>query len=56
MLEIDTTYDSKRKIWEGPNIKHLYNPKVSLGQVILNMLTMHGPKIAQVSIRPNDSV
>lgn len=49
MLEIDTKYDAEAKLWEGPKIKQLYNPKLSIGQVILNMLTLHGPKIAQVS-------
>lgn len=50
MLEVDTKYDPDLKLWEGPKIKHLYNPKVSIGQVILNMLSLHGPKIAEVSL------
>lgn len=49
MLEIDTKYNPVEKLWEGPLIKPLFNPKVPIGQVIINMLSMHGPKIAQVS-------
>lgn len=49
MLEVDTKYDSKLNLWDGPKIKHLYNPKISIGQVILNMLSLHGPKVAEVS-------
>lgn len=48
MLEIDTKFNSDEKLWEGPKIKPLFNPKVSMGRVILSMLSMHGPKIAQV--------
>lgn len=53
MLEIGTKYDPDAKLWEGPKIKQLYNPKLSIGQVILNMQTLHGPKIAQVSLQTN---
>lgn len=48
MMEIGTKFDAENKIWAGPEIKPFFNPKVSLGQVIIRMLSMHGPKIAQV--------
>lgn len=50
MLEVGTKYNAEQKLWEGPEIKSLFNPKVSIGQVIIRMLSMHGPKIAQASI------
>lgn len=49
MLEIGTKFNATEKIWMGPEIKPLFNPKVSIGQVIIRMLSMHGPKIAQVN-------
>lgn len=51
MLEIDTKFDPVEKLWEGPRIKPLFNPKVAIGQVIINMLSMHGQKVAQVSYK-----
>lgn len=44
-----TTFDKKTKLWRGPDILPLYNPKVSIAQVLLNAMTTYGPKIAQVS-------
>ncbi|XP_055313634.1 probable 4-coumarate--CoA ligase 3 [Sitodiplosis mosellana] len=49
MLEIGTRFNAEEKLWEGPDIKPFFNPKVSIGQVIIRMMSMHGPKIAQVS-------
>lgn len=49
MLEIGTKFNAEDKLWEGPEIKPFFNPKVSIGQVIIRMLAMHGPKIAQAS-------
>lgn len=43
-----TFYASELKIWKGPNILPLYNPKISLAQVLLSALTTYGPKVAQV--------
>lgn len=51
MLEIDTKFNAEQKLWEGPQIKSLFNPKVSIGQVIVKMLFMHGTKIAQASTK-----
>ena len=50
MLEIGTSFNAEEKLWEGPDIKPFFNPKVSIGQVLIRMLSMHGPKIAQASI------
>lgn len=49
MLEIGTRFNAEEKLWEGPDIKPFFNPKVSIGQVIIRMMSMHGPKIAQAS-------
>lgn len=44
-----TTYNKEEKLWYGANIPPLYNPKVSIGQVLLNSMSMFGSKIAQVN-------
>lgn len=43
-----TTYDEKRKLWHGTAARSLYDPKIGLGEVLLKMMRVHGPKIAQV--------
>lgn len=43
-----TKFDAEAKIWSGRDVLPLYNPKVSLAQVILGTLKVFGPKIAQV--------
>lgn len=43
-----TTYDKDNKVWSGKDIVPTYNPKISIAQVILSTLHMHGPGIAQV--------
>lgn len=49
MLEVGTKFNAEEKLWEGPEIKSFFNPKISIGQVIIRMLSMHGTKIAQAS-------
>lgn len=44
-------YNKEKKEWYGREIPPLYNPKISIAQVILNSLTAHGPKIAQVCVQ-----
>lgn len=44
-----TNFNKELKLWTGINIPPLYNPKVSIGFVILKSLNEHGAKIAQVS-------
>lgn len=47
-MEMRTVYDEKNKLWKGEDVPPLYNPEISLGQVLLKALTIFGPKIAQV--------
>lgn len=44
-----TKYDAENKLWKGNEVTPLYNPKVSIGEVILKALAVNGPKITQVS-------
>ncbi|XP_055308228.1 probable 4-coumarate--CoA ligase 1, partial [Sitodiplosis mosellana] len=44
-----TQYDNEAKLWRGRDQLPLYNPKISLAQVILKSCINFGPKIAQVS-------
>ncbi|KAG4067927.1 hypothetical protein HA402_010613 [Bradysia odoriphaga] len=44
-----TTYNKTEKLWYGPEIQPLYNPKISLAQALLEAMTNYGPKIAQIS-------
>lgn len=43
-----TTFDKEKKQWNGPKIDSVKNPKISLGNVILNALKTNGSRIAQV--------
>lgn len=43
-----TNYDETNKLWSGLDIPPMYNPKISLAQVMLNALKTYGSKIAQV--------
>lgn len=43
-----TNYNKEEKLWKGPGIPSLYNPKISLAQVVLQACKTYGPKIAQV--------
>lgn len=45
---LSTKFDSKNKLWKGNEITPIYNAKVSLGQVILKVLEVNGPKFSQV--------
>lgn len=45
-----TSYDEENKLWSGPDVMPLYNPKISLAAVALNSMKNFGPKIAQVVI------
>lgn len=46
-----TFYDKESKLWSGPDLPPLYNPKISIAQVIWRSLTAYGPKIAQVLLK-----
>lgn len=43
-----THYDKVAKLWSGRKIIPLYNPKISVTQVVLKVCQSNGPKIAQV--------
>lgn len=43
-----TTFDNEAKLWSGPDILPLYNPKISIGQVVLNAMATFGSRVAQV--------
>lgn len=43
-----TTYDKNSKVWSGRDILPLYNPKISVAQVLLSALSTYGSRIAQV--------
>lgn len=44
-----TTFNQTTKLWTGHDIQPLYNPKISLAQVLFNAMSKFGPKTAQVS-------
>lgn len=43
-----TKFDESTKLWSGREVPPLYNPKISVAQVILDKLDTYGPNIAQV--------
>lgn len=43
-----TYFDEKTKLWTGADVPPLFNPNISIAQVLLRMLKIHGSKIAQV--------
>lgn len=43
-----TQYDKERKQWTGRRVVPLYNPKISLVQVVLKSCINFGSKVAQV--------
>lgn len=43
-----TRYDAAEKLWYGNNSPPLYNSNMNIAQVLLNSMTIFGPKIAQV--------
>lgn len=49
-----TNFDEKTKLWTGADVPPLFNPNISIAQVLLRMLKIHGSKIAQV--RPFKSI
>lgn len=44
-----TTFNEKEKLWYGPKIAPLHNPKISLAQALFGAMKNYGPKVAQVS-------
>lgn len=48
-MDAKTYYDSENKLWKGEVLPPLYNPEISLGEVLLKAFTVFGPKVAQVN-------
>lgn len=47
-MEAKTYFDAEKNLWKGVATVPLYNPKASLGQVLLKAFTVFGSNIAQV--------
>lgn len=45
---LSTKFDATAKLWKGKNVTPFYNPKVSVGQVVLRALAVNGSKVSQV--------
>lgn len=43
-----TSYDEENKLWSGRGDLPLYNPEISLAQVLFSAMELNAPKIAQV--------
>lgn len=43
-----TSFNKERKEWSGPMAETVFNPKTSVGNVILNLLAVNDSRIAQV--------
>lgn len=51
-----TQYNEKEKLWSGLNVQPIYNPTISVAQVVLQALMKNGPKISQVSPTNNSEL
>lgn len=49
-----TKYDEETKVWSGRDTVPIYNPTVSLAQVLLSTMRNFDHKIAQVYIKFNE--
>lgn len=43
-----TKYDAENRLWSGYDLPPLFNPNISLGQVLQKFMKAHGSKLAQV--------
>lgn len=43
-----TVYNAGETKWQGVKTRPLYNPEITLGEVLLKSMQVHGSKIAQV--------
>lgn len=41
-------FDEENQVWSGRGDLPLYNPEISVAQLMLNSMEIYGPKIAQV--------
>lgn len=44
-----TQYNKDTKLWTGLDVPSVFNPKISIAQVVLKACEVYGSKIAQVS-------
>lgn len=44
-----TQYNKDTKLWTGLDVPSVFNPKISLAQVVLKACEVYGSEIAQVS-------
>lgn len=49
VLKMFSTTFKQEKLWCGLDIPPLYNPNISLAQVLFNAMAKYGTKIAQVN-------
>lgn len=49
MNQLESNFDAKKKIWSGRKVKLVYNPKLTIGEVIRSTLQRNPKKIGQVS-------
>lgn len=43
-----THYSEEEKLWRGDDLTPLFNPKISLGEILFRSLLAHRSRIAQV--------
>lgn len=45
-----TTFDAEKKQWSGLKVDTIFNPKTSLGSVLLNVMQVNGSRVALVNL------
>jgi hypothetical protein len=50
MVFYKTDFDETNKLWRGPDILPLFNPKITIGQAILDVAEVNATKICQVGL------
>ncbi|XP_031624717.1 4-coumarate--CoA ligase 2-like [Contarinia nasturtii] len=48
-----TIHDQNKRQWSGPKTESIFNPRISLGSVILNALEVNGSRVAQICAKTN---
>lgn len=51
-----TDFDENTKLWSSVDIPPIFNTNVSMGQILLELMRLHGSKVAQVSFRNSNVV
>ncbi|XP_037920264.1 luciferin 4-monooxygenase-like [Hermetia illucens] len=50
MNQLESNFDAKKKIWSGRKVKLVYNPKLTIGEVIRSTLQRNPKKIGQIFV------